>query len=150
MTTLSGESNRALRNSFVDEMYRAGASHKAIAEATGMTINSVACLISRRIKKGLLVMRAPGGFAQSTKPNGKGRERNSELIQDQVNEVVRYVYLGLTNYEIAEKMGLTMVQVQCRLAKARQAGLVDGRRPNVCSNCQRPGHNSQTCSNLAV
>lgn len=150
MTTLSGESNRALRNSFVDEMYRAGASHKAIAEATGMTINSVACLISRRIKKGLLVMRTPGGFAQSTKPNGKGRERNSELIQDQVNEVVRYVYLGLTNYEIAEKMGLTMVQVQCRLAKARQAGLVDGRRPNVCSNCQRPGHNSQTCSNVAV
>lgn len=79
MSNLSEKENRVPRNSVLDDMYRAGASNKSISEAVGMTINSVSCILRRRIKKGLL-----------------------------------------------EK------------------------RRNVCSICRRPGHNSVTCSNVAV
>lgn len=132
----------------IDEMYPTGASHKAMAEASGLSMSSIASIISRRIKKGILKMRDQGGHAQRSKSPGKRRERSSEFIIDQVNEAARYAHLGLTNFEITEKMNLTMIQVQCRMTAARKLGLVPNKKRGVCSACRRPGHNSRTCSNV--
>jgi len=145
-----GKLKKSTGTMVIDEMYQAGASHKAMAEASGMTMSSVASIISRRIKKGILTMRGHGGYAQMRRPQSKRKERSSESITDQVNEAARYASLGLTNFEIMEKMNLTMTQVQCRMTAARKLGLVSNKRRSVCMKCHRPGHNSRTCSNVAV
>lgn len=142
-----GKLKKSTGTMIIDEMYPTGASHKAMAEASGLSMSSIASIISRRIKKGILTMRDQGGHAQKSTP-GKKRERSSDLVQDQVNEAARYASLGLTNFEIMEKMGLTMIQVQSRMTAARKMGLVPKKKRGVCTICRRPGHNSRTCSNV--